>query len=231
MSNLGETCTRKLWYDLHSDHQGETLSGQTLLKFFYGDLLEALLLQLAIASGHTVEGCQDELVYMGVKGHRDAVIDGVLVDVKSASGRAFDKFKRNGLREDDPFGYLRQLTSYLAASQDDPLVVDKSGAAFLVINKESGAVCLDYYNLQDELATHEAWVSERIKLADNPFGPVRTMQDEEEGKSGNRKLGVKCSYCPYKNHCWPNLRKFLYAKGPVWLTETVVEPKVTEVIE
>ncbi len=50
-----------------------------------------------------------------------------------------------------------------------------------------------------------------------------------DGKSGNMKLGTKCSYCKYKNECHPDLRTFLYSGGPRFLTEVVNEPKVLEV--
>jgi len=58
-----------------------------------------------------------------------------------------------------------------------------------------------------------------------------------EGKSGNMKLGVNCSYCPHKVTCWDDanngdgLRLFLYSNGPMWLTEVQKEPKVQEIIE
>ena len=50
-----------------------------------------------------------------------------------------------------------------------------------------------------------------------------------EGKSGNMKLAVGCSYCAYKKTCWPNLRAFLYSTGPRYLTEVKNEPKVQEI--
>ena len=71
----------------------------------------------------------------GVVGHQDSIIDGVLVDVKSASGMGFDKFKYNKLTEDDPFGYVAQVSAYAAANGLDR-------AAFLAINKSTGEVCL-----------------------------------------------------------------------------------------
>jgi hypothetical protein len=43
------------------------------------------------------------------------VIDGVTVDVKSASKYGFEKFLKHNLREDDPFGYISQLSSYVYA--------------------------------------------------------------------------------------------------------------------
>ena len=50
-----------------------------------------------------------------------------------------------------------------------------------------------------------------------------------DGKSGNMKLAVGCSYCPYKKVCWPNVRGFAYANGPRYLVEVVNEPQVPEI--
>ena len=95
-------------------------------------------MSLCVAAGHKVEGAQDALTIDGLKGHRDCVIDGVTVDIKSASAYNFDKFKFSTLRTDDTYGYISQLSSYVYAAKDDPLVTDKVNGAFLVINKSTG---------------------------------------------------------------------------------------------
>ena len=83
-------------------------------------MIEELALTVAMAAGHDVKGQQGKLNVHGIKGHRDAVIDGMTVDVKSASPYAFKKFKDGTLRDDDPFGYISQLSSYVYAGKDDP---------------------------------------------------------------------------------------------------------------
>src|SRR5690606_25725922 len=109
----------------NTPEDGEPLRPEAYLKFLYGDILEDLLLFLAEAAGHTVVGRQDEQEIAGIKGHRDCVIDGTVVDAKSASSYSFKKFKEGRLREDDPFGYVDQLQSYIHSGQNDPLVTDK----------------------------------------------------------------------------------------------------------
>ena len=37
---------------------------------------------------------------------------------------------------------------------------------------------------------------------------------------------MECSYCQFKDACWPNLQTYVYARGPVHLTKVVREPKV-----
>lgn len=231
MSSIGQPCARKLWYSINQHEEAEVLLPEAKLKFLYGDLLEDLLLSLAKAAGHDVQGQQDTMSIKGIKGHRDAVIDGVNVDVKSASPFSFKKFKAHDLEGNDPFGYMTQLSSYVFASKDDPLVVDKKGGAFLVIDKVSGKLCLDYYDFEKtgHLNDVEALYDYRIDMSKERTPPPREFPTEPEGKAGNRKLGVNCSYCDYKKVCFPGLRAFKYYNGPVFFDKIVKEPKVPEI--
>ena len=78
------------------------------------------------------------------------------VDVKSCSSYAFKKFKEGSLRDNDAFGYISQLSSYVYAGKDDPLVTDKTHGAFLAVDKVSGEMCLDVYDFTEDLETKEA---------------------------------------------------------------------------
>lgn len=228
LSGMGKPCKRQLWYNINQPGDSSSLPPSTLLKFKYGDILEALVLSLAKAAGHKVEGEQDQLYVEGIKGHRDAVIDGITVDVKSASSYAFKKFESGGLRDDDPFGYISQLSSYVLAGQDSEVESHPTLGAFLVIDKQNGTLCLDMYDLGPEIdrkVEEFRYIKEMVK---QPEPPERSFTDEPDGKSGNRKLCIQCSYCDYKSSCWPNLRTFLYSGKPRFLTEVEREPKVPE---
>lgn len=226
MSNLGTPCDRKLWYTVNQPSAGERLGGPVLLKFLYGDIIERLILGLAKIAGHTVEGEQDELDIGGVKGHRDAVIDGELIDVKSATTHSFNKFKEHKLKTDDPFGYLTQIGAYLHASQTDPKVTQKDRASFIAVDKQLGHICLDTYSKSD--TDYDKLVSDKQSMVRSVSPPARGFSDVAEGKSGNRKLGTECSYCPFKSTCWPGLRTFNYSSGPSFLTVVAREPNVGE---
>ena len=103
MSNVGRPCNRQLWYEGNGE-VGEPIDAPTRIKFMYGHIIEAILLYLAKEAGHTVTHEQEEVEVQGIKGHCDAIIDGVMVDVKSASKWAFEnKFKAGDLG-DDSFG-------------------------------------------------------------------------------------------------------------------------------
>ena len=227
MSGLGTPCDRKLWYKINQTDLGEPLQANTLLKFFYGDMIEELALSIAQQAGHEVVGQQDRMEAHGIKGSRDCVIDGMTVDVKSASPYSFKKFKEGNLREQDPFGYISQLSSYVYAAKDDPLVTSKSHGAFLVIDKVNGHICLDMYDLTEELKTKEAEINHIKDMVTKRVPPPRSFEDEPQSKtSPNRKLKMECSYCEFKKACWPGLKLYPYSHGPVYLTDVKKEPKV-----
>ena len=232
ISNLGTNCDRKLWYTVNTPELGERLDGKTRFKFLYGDLLEALLLFAARIAGHDVSGEQDEASLHGVVGHRDAVIDGRLIDVKSASSYSFRKFANGDLHlgelSNDPFGYVDQIQGYAAAFSDDATVTDKENVSFLVIDKVTGDLTLDTHKVRER--DWASIVGRKESMLRGPL-PERGFSDLPEGKSGNRRLGIECSYCQFKNECWPGLRTFVYSRRPIFLTRVVKEPRVTEAIQ
>jgi len=227
MSNLGKGA-RQLWYEKQGMIK-ENLPGHAYVKFMYGDLIEQLVLYLAKEAGHKVEQEQAEITVDGIVGHMDAIIDDVVVDVKSASKFAFKKFEDGTLADNDAFGYMEQLAGYSEGA-------DKRDGAFVAVNKELGTLAL----LKVPRKELEAYaIPERIKFmkeavaSDEP--PERCYTDVPNGESGNRALDINCSYCPFKFECWKDsndgigLRTFLYSKGPVHFTNVVREPKVLEI--
>lgn len=221
LSSIGKPL-RRLWYDLKEPNE-EPLSGQARLKFLFGDIIETLLLWLCSVAGHDVGHQQDEVVHHGIVGHIDSIIDGEVVDVKSASPRSFAKFYKGTLIEDDPFGYLAQIASY-------DKEVGKGNPAFLVMNKVNGELCLYRPNPDFDLPDTEQLIANcKEALAKDTPPETRCYPDEEDGKSGNRKLCKSCAFCPYKKRCWPGLRAFNYSDGVKYLTNIVKEPKVQEI--
>ena len=229
MSALGTPCHRKLWYKVNKSELAIPLKANALLKFAYGDIIEELALSIAKQSGHTVMGQQDRMDAHGIKGSRDAVIDGMTVDVKSASPYSFKKFKNGELRENDPFGYISQLSSYVYAAKDDPLVTDKTHGAFLVIDKVNGHICLDMYDFTKEMENKEEEVETIKDVVAKKTPPKKGFSPVKQGKtSPNMKLDIQCSYCEFKKACFPTARKFVYSTGAVYLTKVVSPPKVYE---
>lgn len=232
-SSIGKP-DRQIWYDANDSEGAEKLHGKTKLKFLLGDLWEVLLLFLAKESGHEVTHEQFEVTEEGVPGHIDAIIDGVLVDVKSASPYSYEKFKSGSYLFDDPFGYISQLSGYAHCLRDAG-ELKEARAGFLVADKTHGDIAyvpLDTKYIEANPPAPRIQALKEIIRKDTP--PPRCYDDKEEGKSGNRKLGVGCSYCRHKEKCWSDanggkgLRKFYYSRGPVWLTRVKKEPRVEE---
>jgi hypothetical protein len=221
MSNIGKP-DRMLWYEINRTIPKEEFNGPTYLKFLYGDLIEEVVLFLSEAAGHAVSDRQRQVTVDGIVGHIDAVLDGVLIDVKSTSPYSFKKFKDGSLRNDDPFAYIPQLSGYLQGT-------GINDGAYVAVDKQNGNIAV--MTLQDtdrvDINARIAHVKEVISQ-DTP--PTRCFQPEPMGKSGNMKLPTGCSYCSFKKECYSDvpLRKFIYSTGPVWLTHVEEEPKVYE---
>jgi len=225
LSTIGRP-DRQLWYDFKKPHN-EPLAPSTRIKFLYGYILEELLIMLASISGHKVTQQQKQVEVEGVKGHQDCFIDGVLVDCKSASGIGYSKFKYNNLSNNDPFGYLPQISAYAEGNG-----VDEAG--FLVINKSTGEICytkvhsLEMINAKDR-------VKKIKKVVNSDTPPDKCYSAIPDGKSGNYRLDTACMYCNYKFDCWSDandgkgLRVFNYSTGKRYFTQVEKEPNVEEV--
>ena len=229
LSAIGRT-DKYLWNVINGTGE-EVLEPHTRVKFLYGHVIEELLLFLTKASGHTVTDEQKVCRVGGVKGHMDCKIDGVVTDVKSASVFGFKKFKEGTLAADDPFGYIGQIKAY-AHSEGEK----KYG--WLAMDKQNGHLT---YLLYDEEDTNHPMhkyldydIEERVenvkKLVAGVEPDKHCYSSVPDGKSGNMKLAVGCSYCQFKEHCYPNLRVFAYSNGPKFLTKVVKEPRVQEAI-
>ena len=219
---------RQLWYDKHSS-QDEVLplASSTRIKFLYGYILEELLIALSRLAGHSVTDTQKEVTVGGIRGHQDCIIDDVLVDCKSASGRSFEKFEKGRLERDDPFGYIAQISAYAEGN-------DLDEAAFLVINKQTGEICLlPVHSLEMINADDRIKHLKKVMKQDSP--PARCYSDVADGVSGNRRLGTSCIYCAHKKECWKDknggqgLRVFDYARGYRYLTHVSKTPDVPEI--
>ena len=226
MSNVGKPL-RQLWYDNKSE-MDSSVTPITMIKFLYGHILEEVVLMLARLSGHEVSDEQKEVTVNDVKGHMDCKIDGEVVDVKTASSFAFKKFKYGTLPDDDPFGYISQLSGYEQSE-------GTTGGGFLVINKETGDLTFYAPDEFDKIDT-----GKRIKTIRKAFKsktpPDKCYPEIPEGTKGNMKIHRGCSYCPHKFVCHSDsndgqgLRGFRYAKGVVYFTKVVKEPNVEEVL-
>lgn len=227
MSNVGKP-SRQMWFEKRDPNGRGSVDGATQIKFLYGHVLEEIVLMLVRMAGHNVTDEQKEVTVNGIVGHMDCKINGQVVDVKSASKFAFNKFMKGTLADDDPFGYLGQLAGYEKAE-------GTSEGGFLVINKESGELCmyvpddLDKPNIDTKINT----LLDELKL-DTP--PDLCYNPTPDGKKGNMQLPKGCTWCKYKHECHKDandgegLRTFKYSTGYKYLTHVEAEPKVDEIL-
>jgi hypothetical protein len=225
MSNVGKP-SRQLWYEKRDPAGRGSVDGATQIKFLYGHLLEEIVLMLVRMAGHKVTDEQKEVTVQGVVGHMDCKINGQVVDVKTASRFAFNKFRDGRLAQDDPFGYLGQLAGYERAEGTE-------GGGFLVLNKESGELCM---YIPDDLdkPNIDTKITDLLPALELDTAPELCYDPIADGKKGNMKLPKGCSWCKYKYDCHKDandgqgLRTFKYSNGLTYLTKVVVEPKVEE---
>lgn len=178
-----------------------------VVKMLLGDATEAIMEVVLRAAGLNITGGKNqvsmEIAGVEVKGENDIEIDDKVFDTKSASPWAFtNKFADfETLKSDDAFGYIPQLIGYSLSQGKKP-------GGWIVVNKASGEVkILEIDMSDDEIAETLSKMGENVSKisTDAPF--ERCFEPEAEkfrGKpTGNLRLGMTCSFCPFLNKCWP----------------------------
>lgn len=207
MSMIGKPM-RQLWFQLHPGNfkkdAKETIDARQRLIFLFGDILEVLLLWLAEQAGHNVKEYQRHVELEGVGGSIDCIIDDCLVDAKSASSTSFHMFKTatvSGEDGQDYLGYHHQIQGYRQALKKEN--IETKGAAFFVINKSTGELCL--YEPDEDFDLPKD-VTPRIKLLQEMLKkdeiPPQCYKAKVERKTERLYLCKSCAYCPYKDKCW-----------------------------
>ena len=206
MSNIGrKKC--QLWFDKNDPEGKEPLPSHFLINMLLGDIVEAVFKGVMRAAKVDFEDSGQVVLktkHANIKGEYDMVLDGKVDDIKSASSWSYDnKFKDfSTLKAGDSFGYVAQLTGYAKASDNDVggwWVINKNTGNFKYVEAENLNVDEEINKIEDTIAYLEK---------DEPF--KRCYEDEDEtyyGKpSGNRKLGIECGFCAYKEKCWDNIQ-------------------------
>ena len=217
----------------------EKPSHDFIVRMIIGDMLEALVIVLLKAAKIEVKS-QHQKVSLGVgdrqiEGEYDIELDDGIYDIKSVSPFSFTtKFNAdNGydkIKQSDSFGYISQGHGYGMAA-------NKPFKGWIAINKTTGEIVFTDAKHTDEekKEVYSKIYNNSVALLDEkPF--ERCFTDIEEvyysKPTGNRTLGIECSYCPYKHDCWDNLefRRQLPSKGknPKWTWYTKIDPKWTE---
>ena len=198
------------------------------IKMTYGDMTEVIAVAILKSAGVDIVALNQktrlETSSGDLNGEFDLMIniDGELSmwDIKSASKFAFErKFSSyKYLKEGDSFGYVDQLWGYTLAERVK--YPDLKIGGWIVISKETGEmlVCPADPSDEDEYRRKLKDTLNRFLEADDTnfkreFSDVPETFYKKE--TGNRKLGVTCSYCSFKFSCWENLEYRPKAKSKV----------------
>ena len=234
-------CARSLLYKFH-DVPGEPLTGNAVMKFLVGDLIETSFTLLSGLTGRAIENnnLKIPVVIGGIE--RSGAIDGTtkkstsgqnrLVEIKSMSAWSYKSFMEQGLSDD--FGYMGQLAVYHRAALKLKLVTSKD-SLYLAMNKDNQDIHEKLIPYHPEYAAAadanfkqvEAYAKKRKVMK----RPVKIATFEYKGERNpvtgvldpRGQLPVGCSYCPHKYTCWVDpvqIVKFdkhgdpLYSKKP-----------------
>tara|TARA_R110002051_G_scaffold48528_4_gene95639 strand:- start:92 stop:982 length:891 start_codon:yes stop_codon:yes gene_type:complete len=216
MSGVGKPlCQQKM--SIREDRE-EDVDYTLVMKFLFGDLIEAIAVTVLKASGVEIQG-EQEAVSMNIggielKGTYDVKINNKIYDIKSAAPGSFSmKFAANrgynNIKKDDVFGYVPQGYLYAEAA-------NSTFGGWIAINKATGewAVCeaplVQDRDREEALKLADTNIREVLtnKTIDKCFtDSVETYKDKETGsvkKTGNRLMDRTCSYCGFKRYCWPD---------------------------
>ena len=194
------------------------VSDSLKLKMLYGHTTEVIALAILYASGVNVLTMSEKTVLPtengDIKGELDLIIeiDGQpsLWDIKTASPYAYDsKFSSyEKLKDNDDFGYVDQLHGYTRAARKDypGLVI----GGWIVVHKVTGEIKIVPANPMDEpeiISKISNTLKRYSEATEDNFerGYSDVAETFYKKPTGNRKLGITCSYCDFKYSCWPEL--------------------------
>ena len=234
MSNIGKPLCQLQMEKSNAEPEGQPYNNK--MRNTFGDLIEALAVTIIKASGIKVDSTQKSVSYnmdkSKIDGTYDIEIGNSIYDIKSASPYAFehkfgDEGGFNSIVEDDSVGYLSQ--GYLYSESEN-----KRFGGWIVINKSTGEWLVTETPTEDEKYKNIAinLSKENLHALDEGKPFRRCFSDIEETfrkiPTGNRVLGIVCSFCPYKFPCWGK-DKLQYlpqqqskGKSPKWVYYTEV---------
>lgn len=216
MSGLGRPLCQQV---CGRDGVKEETSYNMILRFLIGDLVEAAVMAIMKSAGIKITESQGKcnltLGGENVKGTLDVVLEDEsgekkVWDIKSASPYSYtQKFGKGyyGLKDDDPFGYVMQGHLY-AQSKELPF------GGWIVVDKSSGEIQF-VEAPDDQQEDREAYLKEANETVDKLMNGFKfkkpPMQPEDETyrlngetkATGNKLINKQCTFCNYREHCWP----------------------------
>lgn len=147
------------------------------------------------------------------------------IEVKSASSLSFDYFVKG---ECD---YVEQAHAIMMTDKAKRLGVKST--RFFYMNKNTSAIFDRLYEFDAEIAKRvirEYFVSNGDAMPlvpeDDAIGPQAITYRSKP--TGEYKLGWKCSYCEYREKCWPEARLEFKGGKPIYYIDSYLKGVVNE---
>jgi hypothetical protein len=230
MSGLGRPiCQQKMERDGYEEEK----SYNDVLRFLFGDVVEAITMAVMRGAGVDIADTQTKVTTnigdSEIAGTLDVAITDEhglpkVWDIKSASDYSFtNKFSKGyrAIEADDVFGYIMQGHLY-AEGYQAPF------GGWIAVNKSSGEIAIveaDYTEEEHEAELKRA--KDILKKLDGPIHKRPPYDSIEEKDTRNRLMPKPCTFCGFKKHCWKNAefhpKVTSRAKFPpqVWYTKLV----------
>lgn len=205
LSAIGK-CLKQQAFTLLGE-KGEDLQPRSRFTFFFGDLIEEIVIFLAKMARVNIHSEQKEVVLDEIKGHIDGIVDiegnRYIFECKSMADFSFKEFKENGMSDD--WGYISQINAYMEA-----LAINN--AILVGINKNTGHMWEQIFKKDDSIVSCIYSNIQDLKgIQKNPelLNKLESISPIDETfrnkKTGNKVLSVTCSYCKYKKSCFKGL--------------------------
>ena len=206
MSNIGRPSCQ-LWFEKNKADKAIPKPTTFIMNMMIGDIIEAIFKGFLKESNVKFKNTDRVKLKinddMNISGSYDLIIDNSVDDIKSASDWSYKhKFESfTSLKEKDAFGYVAQLAGYAKASNSDV-------GGWWVINKATGE--FKYIPADIDIEEEYKKIKDNVKTVENnEFKRCFEAQDEMfYGKpTGNKILGINCSFCAFRYECWDNLKE------------------------
>lgn len=190
MSEIGEKCWRKLWYNYHLKRE-KILDGQLKRIFKMGNIIEEQVIKDIVSSGYLIKDTQRYFsdIDNNFRGHCDGIVYGhdleeeLLIEIKSSSSKNFSIFEKKGVKNHPTYGekYEAQMQCYLYYS-------GLSNGLFIVENKDTQKWYCEIIKADNYIAKEYIEKAEKIIKSENPGSGLSKRLDWYE-----------CTYCDYNN--------------------------------
>lgn len=204
-------CPRALAYAYHGfERKGKEKDSRSCVVFFQGDMVEAMVVQLAKLSGCTLlgVGMNQVTVNLGINGtsipgHPDGFLlheqSIGLLEVKSMSSYAYERFEKGEIDE----GYKAQIQMYLKTSGCKWCVL-------VAVNKDSGVMNERTIHFDADLVAQTEENLKKVLLSTPELLPdaPRTLDCDKAGV-----YSWVCLYCQFWGLCRPTAQKVLVGRS------------------